>query len=295
VIPCHNYARYLARAIESVLGQTRPATEVIVVDDGSTDETVSVAAGYDVVCISQPQQGVSGASNSGLAAAGGDYVLYLDADDELVPDALETLAACADAHPEAGFVYGHQLFVSDDGEPIADRPDWAAFFTTCLTGDVYAYALRNGHPLRAPGATRSRRAGGRAGGAHRLERAQDLDLNLRIVRDHPIACNDRIVLRSRIHGGNQVFQYGPGLRGAVQAQRLQRQYVRQNPRYADDYKTGLRLAQRYWGSRLADQIATEARAGKRRAALRSFRLLARYAPVEAARLAARIPRRLRPA
>jgi glycosyltransferase involved in cell wall biosynthesis len=206
VIPCHNYGRYLGRAIESALAQTLAPADVIVVDDGSTDETPDVAGRYDVTFVRQRQLGVSGACNRGFAEARGTYALFLDADDELVADALANLVARAATNPEAGLVYGHQQFVGEDGAPIVHRPDWAQLYTTCLDEHPYRYALRTGHPIRAPGATLYRSAALRAVGGHQLDHAQDLDLNLRVVREFPVLCADLVVLRSRIHGSNQIFQ-----------------------------------------------------------------------------------------
>ena len=90
VIPAFNAAATLARAIESVRAQSWPAHEIIVVDDGSTDASAAVAAKFgDAVClIRQPNSGVSVARNAGAAAATGDWLAFLDADDWYAPDRL---------------------------------------------------------------------------------------------------------------------------------------------------------------------------------------------------------------
>lgn len=92
VIPCYKQARYLATAIQSVLNQTIRDVEIIAVDDGSPDETASVAAGFKelIELIQQANAGVGAARNAGLARCKGMYVHFLDADDRLWPDALET-------------------------------------------------------------------------------------------------------------------------------------------------------------------------------------------------------------
>ena len=88
VIPAYNSAATLARAIESVRAQSWPAHEIIVVDDGSTDATADVARqfGEDVRLIRQPNSGVSAARNAGAAAASGDWLAFLDADDWYAPE-----------------------------------------------------------------------------------------------------------------------------------------------------------------------------------------------------------------
>ena len=89
VINNYNYARYLAQAIDSALGQTYPGTEVVVVDDGSSDGSRDVIAAYGtrVVPVLKENGGQASAFNAGFAASRGDVVLFLDADDCLLPTA----------------------------------------------------------------------------------------------------------------------------------------------------------------------------------------------------------------
>lgn len=105
VIPVYNGEKFIARAIESVLAQTVPALEIIVVNDGSKDGTAAVLAGFgDLIrVVSIPNGGVSNARNTGIKVARGDFVAFLDADDVWVANKLaEQLAAFA-RHPEVGF------------------------------------------------------------------------------------------------------------------------------------------------------------------------------------------------
>src|SRR3712207_5573157 len=107
VIPCYKQAHFLGEAIESVLAQSYPHFEVVVVDDGSTDNTSEVAARYPGVrCVRQDNQGLAAARNSGLAHSKGEYLLFLDADDRLLPHALEVGVERLEAHPECAFVSG---------------------------------------------------------------------------------------------------------------------------------------------------------------------------------------------
>lgn len=98
VIPCFNQARYLRQAIRSAFEQSLPPLECIVVDDGSTDETAAVAELLHARVIRQPNRGVSAARNAGLAAARGELVVFLDADDVLLPAALDTEAGALAAN-----------------------------------------------------------------------------------------------------------------------------------------------------------------------------------------------------
>jgi glycosyltransferase involved in cell wall biosynthesis len=106
IINNYNYGRFLADAIDSALGQTYPRTEVVVVDDGSTDGSRSVLAGYGgrVVPVLKANGGQASAFNAGFAASRGDVVMFLDADDTLAPTAVERAAGLL---AEPGVVKAH--------------------------------------------------------------------------------------------------------------------------------------------------------------------------------------------
>jgi hypothetical protein len=120
VIPAYNVERWLDGAIRSVIDQDHPAHEVIVVDDGSTDGTAGIADAHaDVVAIHRPNGGLASARNAGAARATGDAVFFLDADDELLPGALRSVA-----------------------EAAARLGEWSAIVPNCIRshdGDVLAW------------------------------------------------------------------------------------------------------------------------------------------------------------
>src|SRR5215831_9104653 len=90
IIPCYNQAHFLSDAIDSARRQTHSRIEILVIDDGSSDNTSEVAASYrDVYCIRQANQGLSAARNAGLRASKGSLLVFLDADDRLLPNAIE--------------------------------------------------------------------------------------------------------------------------------------------------------------------------------------------------------------
>jgi glycosyltransferase involved in cell wall biosynthesis len=112
VVANYNYGRFLPEAVESAL---REEARVVVVDDGSTEPLPELPS--EVRVIRQQNQGVARARNAGLAEADTPYVLVLDADDRLLPGALETLRAPLEADPKLGFTYGRMRFFGDwDGE-----------------------------------------------------------------------------------------------------------------------------------------------------------------------------------
>lgn len=107
VITCFNYAKYLGEAIDSALRQTHRPIEVIVVNDGSTDDSEDVAKQYcnDIEYVYQPNSGPPSARNTGIRRAHGDFVMCLDADDTIAPEYVRKCVGLLQAHPEVGFVY----------------------------------------------------------------------------------------------------------------------------------------------------------------------------------------------
>lgn len=123
VIPTYNYGRYVTRAIDSALAATGPSREVIVVDDGSTDDTADVVRPYAerIVFERQTNQGVSAARNRGLELARGRYIVCLDADDKLLPNALDVFQQQIDLAPDLGIVFGSYIAVDEDGRAVPGR------------------------------------------------------------------------------------------------------------------------------------------------------------------------------
>jgi glycosyltransferase involved in cell wall biosynthesis len=142
VVVNHDYAQYLPDALDSALAQTHPAVEVVVVDDGSTDDSRAVIASYGdlVTPVLKPNAGQSSAFNAGFAASCGDVVLFLDADDALLPHAVEGAAAALDGDPDAAKVHWPLTVVDRDGRATgAVRP------TDALDrGDLRAELLAQG-------------------------------------------------------------------------------------------------------------------------------------------------------
>ncbi len=121
VIPTYNSAELVVEAVRSVLAQTRPAAEVLVVDDGSTDDTADqlAAFGPPVRVIRKENGGVSSARNRGVAEASGERIAFLDADDVWHPRKLETQLGVLEAHPDLGLL-GTRTF--DWPGPVPDPP-----------------------------------------------------------------------------------------------------------------------------------------------------------------------------
>ncbi|MBL8990719.1 MAG: glycosyltransferase, partial [Phycisphaerae bacterium] len=122
IIPAFNYGRFLGAAVDSALAQQGPTFEVIVVDDGSTDETPQVMARYAdrIVAMRQPNAGPFAACRAAFEAARGDWITVFDADDRLAPGALEALARAIDASPGCGVAVGPWRSVDAQGRERDD-------------------------------------------------------------------------------------------------------------------------------------------------------------------------------
>lgn len=195
-IACYNQGRFLQRCITSVLEETRPPEQIVLVDDGSTDDTRTVAGMFEAVrYVFQENAGLPAARNTALRLATEPRILFLDADDWLAPAALEAASAAfeAAAMPPA-LAHGSYHEVSEDerilsthiarhhADPFLQllRSNYIAMHGTVL----YDTAL-----LRASG-----------GFDTSLRSCEDYDVLLRLARDHPIAAYPQIAANYRRHG-----------------------------------------------------------------------------------------------
>ncbi len=123
IIPTYNRSRLVCQAIDSGLAQTHPAVEVIVIDDGSTDDTAERLATYGarIRVIRQPNAGVCAARNNGMAAARGDYIALLDSDDHWLPWKLAAQLAAFRARPELQFVHADTMIIDRSGHLLHER------------------------------------------------------------------------------------------------------------------------------------------------------------------------------
>jgi glycosyltransferase involved in cell wall biosynthesis len=133
VIPVFNAERFLAEAIGSVLAQSRPPFELIVVDDGSTDGSAAVAERFpEVTLIRAEHRGVSVARNTGVEHSTGDLIAFLDADDLMKPDRLERQAAVLAQRPDLDFVLGRAELIVEDG---VELPEFITAKLAPMAGD----------------------------------------------------------------------------------------------------------------------------------------------------------------
>ncbi|BAB74770.1 glycosyltransferase family 2 protein [Anabaena sp. FACHB-709] len=120
VIPAYNAMKYLPATVESVLQQSFTDIEILIINDGSSDNIIAWTAQITdprVQVISQQNQGLSGARNTGIHHASGEYIAFIDADDLWLPTKLEKQVKCLDNSPQAGLVYTWTAWTDETGKP----------------------------------------------------------------------------------------------------------------------------------------------------------------------------------
>lgn len=277
VVPAFNAHRFLDQCIGSVLGQTRHDWRLVIVDDGSSDSTAEIvrraaAADDRIALLQQTNSGAATARNAGAMAAQSAYLLFLDADDMLEPDALADLLEAVDACEGVG-VYGNARYVDGGGAPVAvgELEYWTR---ARLDGEeaLTAQRLIGGPCVMTPGQMLVRRSAHDAVGGfeRRLRMAEDWDYALRLAELGPLEFVDEVVMSYRRHGQNTSVLHSSISRRCIQAVRLRvvHRAGRQGRRRV--------LAEHrrfYWG-----MTKYHARAGSWREAARAAPLWAVYTP-----------------
>jgi glycosyltransferase involved in cell wall biosynthesis len=246
VIPCYNHGQFLADAIRSVTAGTR-CVEIIVVDDGSVDGSAEVARAFtEVRYVRQSNQGLAAARNRGLREARGLFVVFLDADDRLLPGAIETGAAALESHPLCCMAFGRCVMMAPDGTflPTPDQPRMEAA--------DYRQFLRH-NPIWMPGMAMFRRTdvelvGGFAQG---FDGAADYDLYLRLAAARPVHDHGALVAAYRRHDGNMSRNASRMLRDthAVMSRRRP-----DDPHLLSAWREGRRGWRGFYGIHLVEEI-----------------------------------------
>ena len=198
IVPTFNRAHYLPEALHSIFTQTFTDYELVVVDDGSTDDTAAVLrrfADARLHVLRQKHKGISAAMNAGLRAARGNYIARLDSDDLWLPDLLATETAVLEAHPEVGVVYGKAQAMAADGSTrehylgLPLRYPHDALLSLAWTDSTCNVALLARHVCFTTAGLYD----------EGLETHEDWDMWLRVARDHRFLFLNQILARVREH------------------------------------------------------------------------------------------------
>lgn len=269
VIPCFNQRAYVEDAIESVLGQTYDNVEVVVVDDGSDDGSAEVIRNHhDVRYVRQENAGLARARNTGLEASTGAFVVFLDADDWLLPRAVELGVKALTDRPDCMFAAGHYVYVLPTGKHVS-KP-----VQPLVEGTAYRELLRaRGFSIAHGGSVVYNRAVFDAVGAFdpSYNAAADYDLYLRIARVFPVFAHTEPVAAYRGREDSMSSDPELMLRTVVAVHSAQRPFVVGDADLSAAYDEGRRFWHEYYSWQCLHAARRELRAGRvRRATLLSL-------------------------
>jgi len=274
VIPCFGQSHFLGEAIESVLAQSYPHLEILVVDDASPDNASQIAARYPGVrCVRGENLGMAGARNFGIRNTSGDLLLFLDSDDRLLPDAIETGIGLLREHDEAAAATGTYRRIAQDGTPLDTHEQPVVrreHFPRLLTENWAGFPARSLYRRAVFEHVEGFDSG--------LDAAADFGLNLEITRQFSIWSHGELVAEHRTHGDNSSGDAGRMLSQTLGAVRRQRRHTRQTPELKQAYKLARRHWKAYYGELLVSQIGESLRQRQLGKALREIGTLARHYP-----------------
>jgi glycosyltransferase involved in cell wall biosynthesis len=275
IIPCYNQGKYLGEAIESILAQSYRHFEIIVIDDGSGDETSEVAARYEEVkCVRQENRGLSGARNRGIEESRGELVVFVDADDRLKREGLEAGVKAMREHPDCALVFGHSQFIASDGSPLATQRNGFIEYD-------YYLALLQYNCINLPAAAMYRRSlfDTVKGFNSSIDATEDYDMYLRIAREHKIVCHHELIAEYRQHGDQMSGDPVLMLKSVMATLNSQKEFVKGKREYEQALRKGLKVWRRGYGYEIAKRFFIYAAQGKVLTSLRYLPPLLRYYPL----------------
>lgn len=200
IMPTYNRPSLTAEAIKSVQNQRYPNWELLVVDDGSTDDTQSVLATFShdprIQILFQPNRGQAAARNLGLKHARGDWIAFLDSDDLWLPQKLEAQMSFISSHTEIDVLYGDLELIDFDGNRMDERPTIGRY-----SGEVWRHLLRDNFVPFSTAVVRTQRLRAIDGFNESLRRADDYDMWLRLSVGSIFQFQPFIGTRYRMAGG----------------------------------------------------------------------------------------------
>lgn len=201
IVPAYNAQETIGETLESIFNQTLADFELIVVNDGSTDQTLKIVAGFDdsrLKAFSYPNAGVAASRNRGAAQASSAYLSFIDADDLWTPDKLEAQLNALENTPQAAVAYSWTNYIDQTGRFVARAQ------RTTFDGDVYAELLMRDFLESASNVTIRRQAFIDSGGFDEsLSGAADWDLFLRLAARYSFVAVPRLGVLYRL-GGNSM-------------------------------------------------------------------------------------------
>ena len=270
IIPTYNHGRYLKKAIYSVVNQTYKHFEIIVIDDGSTDDTREIVAAFDrVQYIYQKNAGVSAARNNAIPYSKGEYLLFLDGDDWLYPQAIDIQLSYMEQSPNLSFVSGGH---------VRKLIDEHRFFQTAifdLKEDNFKSLLK-GNYIAHPAAVLFRRSVfDNYAFEVKFKACQDYDLYLSVARTNNVLHHKQLVSAYRLHTSNMSSDYAYMLEESLEVFNKHRELITTDEDIKA-WKEGRQALIDYYTTTLYRE---KLRRNKIKASLYERQILKKYAPL----------------
>ncbi|WP_070156341.1 glycosyltransferase family 2 protein [Sphingobium phenoxybenzoativorans] len=197
VITAYNHAHFLSAAIESVLAQSVPASELLIIDDGSNDDPAAVVAKYPQArIIRQHNQGLPAARNRGMQETSSPLLLFLDADDQLESKTLEISSEMLKSCPDAAFSYGAYVLAYEGKPKVPVR-------FRALSGSVFSsFLLENPIGMHGTVMYRRDRLEEAGGFRHDMKACEDYELYLRLTQKYPVISTSQVLAQYWQHDEN---------------------------------------------------------------------------------------------
>lgn len=202
IVPSYNYAGYLPETLISLLSQDYAPMEIIVVDDGSTDDTPQVMEPFrdsgKIIHIRQENKGLPGARNTGIREAKGEFLYFIDADDLIMEGTIKALAEALEKEPNAGVAFGGKQFFHEGGVYETSIPSPATY-----SGNCFSPLVTEGNPISIGAALVRRDCLDKAGSfSEEMKSIEDYEFWLRMAYRFPFICIRKPLVKIRKHQSN---------------------------------------------------------------------------------------------
>lgn len=254
IIPCYNHGKYLANAIQSVLSQNYPLVEVIVVDDGSIDDTKTICLEYPVKYIFQKNSGLSAARNTGIKHANGEFLVFLDADDWLLDNAIKNNLDFLLNNVDAAFVSGgYELFFEPEDKTWTIQQN--------IVDDPYCKLLEGNFIGMHATVMYRKCVFEKFVYNESLSYCEDYDLYLQITRFYPSIHHNKLIAVYRKHDHNMSANYVGMMDAALKVLSFQKKNLKTKFE-KKGYRKGLLYWKTYYSTKIYDKLIGKLYAGE---------------------------------
>lgn len=221
VVPSHNHAKFVDATLRSIMKQTLPPAELIVIDDGSSDDSVRVIesalqnCSFPCELIVRENRGLCATLNEGFERTGGKYFAYLGSDDLWLPEFLKERVRLIEARPRVVLAYGHTFLIDSENRIVDSTSDWAHY----TDGDVREMLLQTTAPMSPTVVYRRDALAALSQRWNEESRLEDYDLYLRLSATGDFAFDSRVLSAWRRHSSNVSWNQMLMLEEQLQAQR----------------------------------------------------------------------------